>query len=129
MIVSHSRWWLCAAALCAACDPPAAPTPHGTQTGRASGAERAASAPVPQDPAAVARGATLFESACGRCHTGESPSGGPLADLHRTGEQILGTLHAGSEDGGIMATVDPATLREEDIPMLRAYLRSIGAER
>lgn len=129
MIASHARWCLIAAALCAACDPPTTPSPSGTQSGRASGAERASGTPVPQDPAAVSRGGALFEAACGRCHQGADPSGGPLRDLHRSGEQILSTLHAGSEDGGLMAVVDPATLRDEDIPALRAYLRSIGAER
>lgn len=110
----------------AACDPPAPPTPARAGT---SGAEQAVTAPTPQDPEAVRRGRTLFEAACAGCHEGDEPRGGRLTDLHRTGAQVVQALHAGSEDGGLMAAVDPTALREEDLPALRAYLRSIGAER
>lgn len=110
----------------AACDPPAPPTPARAGT---SGAERAVTAPTPQDPESVRRGRTLFEAACAGCHEGDEPRGGRLTDLHRTGAQVEQALHAGSEDGGLMAAVDPTALREEDLPALRAYLRSIGAER
>lgn len=129
MNASPSRLCLCAALAFAACDPPTPTPPAGARTGGASGAERAVTAPTPQDPESVRRGRTLFEAACASCHEGESPRGGRLTDLHRTGEQVLRALHAGAEDGGIMAAVDPTTLREEDIPALRAFLRSIGAER
>jgi mono/diheme cytochrome c family protein len=110
----------------AACDPPAPPTPARAST---SGAEQAVTAPTPQDPESVRRGGTLFEAACAGCHEGDEPRGGRLTDLHRTGAQVVQALHAGSEDGGLMAAVDPTALREEDLPALRAYLRSIGAER
>lgn len=129
MKASPSRLWPCAALALAACDPPAPTTPPGARTTNASGAERAATEPTPRDPESVRRGRTLFEAACGRCHEGDEPRGGRLVDLRRTEEQVLRALHAGSEDGGIMAAVDPTALREEDIPALRAYLRSIGAER
>ena len=112
----------------AACDPPAPQNASPSRAG-ASGAERAATAPAPQDPESVRRGRTLFEAACAGCHEGDEPRGGRLTDLHRTGAQVVQALHAGSEDGGLMAAVDPTALREEDLPALRAYLRSIGAER
>lgn len=112
----------------AACDPPAPPASGPARAG-ASGAEQAATAPTPQDPESVRRGRTLFEAACAGCHEGDEPRGGRLANLRRTGAQVIEALHAGSEDGGLMAAVDPTALREEDLPALRAYLRSIGAER
>lgn len=113
----------------AACDPSPPPAPSGTRSGTASGAERSAGAAVPQDPASVRLGRERFEAACGRCHSGDEPSGGNLADRRLSAEQVQQALHAGSEDGGLMAAVDPASLPESDLPALRAYLRSIHAER
>lgn len=125
------RWGIAAlAALLAHCDPTPVPDRAAAPaTAGASGAERSGEAPAPQDPAAVRRGRELFDAACGACHGGESPRGGSLADARKTAAEMLGVLHAGSEDGGIMPAVDPRTLREEDLPALRAYLRSIRAER
>lgn len=124
---------LCAAslvALVASCDPTPVPgRPPGAATSQSSGAERAASERAPQDPAAVRRGRELFDATCGACHGGESPRGGSLADKGLSATAMMGVLHAGSEYGGIMPAVDPRNLREEDLPALRAYLRSIRAER
>jgi mono/diheme cytochrome c family protein len=112
------------------CDPTPLPTRTATPAAAgSSGAERAAPTLAPQDSDAVRAGRALFDAACGSCHSGESPRGGALTNAGKTAAEILSVLHAGSEDGGIMPAVDPRTLREEDLPALRAYLRSIGAER
>lgn len=114
------------------CDPPTPPSQRPA-AGQSSGAERPAGAtppaPVPQGAEAVQQGRALFDAACASCHGGESPRGGSLANAGKTAAQMLAVLHAGSEDGGVMPAVDPRALREEDLPNLRAYLRSIGAER
>lgn len=131
MIAPSPRWWTVAlVALVASCDPTPVPSrAQGAAPSGSSGAERAGGAAAPQDPVAVRRGRELFEAACGSCHDGESPRGGALADRRMTAAAMMAVLHAGSEDGGIMPAVDPRTLREEDLPALRAYLRSISAER
>lgn len=115
-------------ALVASCDP--TPVPARVQgAAGSSGAERPSGATVPQDPAAVRRGRELFEATCGACHAGEAPRGPALTDRAMSATEMMAVLHAGSEDGGIMPAVDPRALREEDLPALRAYLRSIRAER
>jgi len=128
--------WVGVVVLCGACDPPGLPpsgTPAGTTgtagTTAASGSESTADTP-PADPALARAGEAVFARACGRCHQGDEPSGGTLANLRLTTARMEDALFAGSEDHSrIMPVVPPDQLPASDIPALRAYLRSINARR
>jgi mono/diheme cytochrome c family protein len=122
--------WVSIVALAAACDPPGLP-PQGPTPGArpTSGSESQGDSP-PADPALARTGQRVFERACGRCHQGDEPSGGALADRRLTPAQMEEVIHAGSEDlTGIMPVVPPDQLPASDVPALRAYLRSIHAIR
>ncbi|MDP3213153.1 MAG: cytochrome c, partial [Deltaproteobacteria bacterium] len=73
-------------------------------------------------------GRERFDVACARCHGADDP-GGTLDDRDVTNERLEAALHAGSDNGGLIPAVAPADLREEHLPALRAFLRSIGALR
>ncbi|MDB4930702.1 MAG: Cytochrome oxidase, cbb3-type, subunit, partial [Myxococcaceae bacterium] len=79
-------------------------------------------------PELVQAGHERYEVACARCH-GPDAAGGALDDRDVTNERLEASLHAGSDNGGLMPAVAPADLREEHLPALRAYLRSVGALR
>ncbi len=122
--------WVGVVVLCVACDPPGLP-PSGTPAGTppTSGNESTADSPAP-DPALAQAGQEVFTRACGRCHQGDEPSGGTLANLRLTRTRMEEALHAGSEDlSAIMPVVPPDQLPASDMPALRAYLRSIHAVR
>jgi mono/diheme cytochrome c family protein len=110
-----------------ACDP--SPVPVAAAGGAASSSggvrpRRAANDP----PELVQAGRERFEIACARCHGPDAP-GGALDDRDVTNERLEASLHAGSDDGGLIPAVAPADLRDEHLPALRAYLRSVGALR
>ena len=114
----------------ASCDP--TPVPVAAAGGAAAssgGDETARPRRSPNDPAELVQaGRERFDVACARCHGPDAP-GGALDGLDVTHERLEATLHAGSDNGGLLPAVAPADLREEHLPALRAYLRSVGALR
>jgi mono/diheme cytochrome c family protein len=111
----------------ASCDPtpvPVAAAGGGASSSGGTRPRRAANDP----PELVREGHERFEVACARCH-GPDAEGGALDDRDVTGERLEASLHAGSDNGGLMPAVAPSDLREEHLPALRAYLRSVGALR
>lgn len=113
----------------AACDP--APVPVAASGAAASSGGDQAGRPrrAANDPPELVRaGRERFDVACARCHGADDP-GGTLDDRDVTNERLEAALHAGSDNGGLIPAVAPADLREEHLPALRAFLRSIGALR
>ena len=114
----------------ASCDPTPVPVAAAAAAATSSGGDET---PRPRrsanDPAELVQtGRERFDIACARCH-GPDAAGGVLTDRDVTNERLEAELHAGSDDGGLIPAVAPADLREEHLPALRAYLRSIGALR
>jgi mono/diheme cytochrome c family protein len=81
--------------------------------------------PLPEDDTARA-GHALFDTACGRCHRpeGSAPS---VANLRLPRARMEQVLHAGSDRGDLMPVLRPGDLRQEDLPALLAYLRTVRA--
>lgn len=115
-----------AVVLGAACDPTPIQNASGasSSSGGTGGPRRVANDP----PEMVEAGHQRFNTACLRCHGPESP-GGMLNNRDVTNERLEASLHAGSDNGGLIPAVAPSDLREEHLPALRAYLRSVGALR
>ena len=108
----------------ASCDPAPAEA-----AGSSGGAETPRPRRAANDPAELVQaGRERFEAACARCHGPDAP-GGALDGRDVTAERLEAALHAGSDNGGLMPAVAPADLRDEHLPALRAYLRSVGALR
>ena len=114
----------------ASCDPaPVAVASAGAAAGSSGGAETPRPRRAANDPAELVQaGRERFEAACARCHGPDAP-GGALDGRDVTAERLEAALHAGSDNGGLMPAVAPADLRDEHLPALRAYLRSVGALR
>jgi mono/diheme cytochrome c family protein len=113
----------------ASCDPTPVPV-AATGAASSSGGEQAARPRrAANDPTELVQaGRERFDIACAHCHSADAP-GGTLDGRDVTGERLEAALHAGSDNGGLIPAVAPADLREEHLPALRAYLRSVGALR
>lgn len=113
----------------ASCDPTPVPVAATGAAGSSGGEQPARPRRAANDPAdLVQAGRERYAIACARCHSADAP-GGTLDGRDVTGERLEAALHAGSDNGGLIPAVAPADLREEHLPALRAYLRSVGALR
>ena len=110
-----------------ACDP--TPVPRAATAAAATSGGAQSERAVAHDPPDLVRaGRARFEAACGRCHGGDADAG-TLQGMDLTRERFEAALHAGSDDGGLLPALSPADLPDDQVPALRAYLRSIGALR
>lgn len=113
----------------AACDPTPAPVAaNGAATSSGGEGSRRTRRPSNDPPELVEAGRARFETACERCH-GPEGTGGLLTDREVTNDRLEASLHAGSDNGGLIPAIAPDDLRPEHLPALRAYLRSVGALR
>ena len=113
----------------ASCDPTPVPVAASGAASSSGGDETARPRRAANDPAELVQaGRERFAIACASCHSADA-EGGSLDGRDVTSERLEAALHAGSDDGGLIPAVAPADLREEHLPALRAFLRSIGALR
>ncbi len=113
----------------ASCDPTPVPVAAAAAATSSGGDETPRPRRSANDTAELVQaGRERFEVACASCH-GPDAAGGVLTNRDVTSARLEAELHAGSDDGGLIPAVAPADLREEHLPALRAYLRSIGALR
>jgi mono/diheme cytochrome c family protein len=130
MLRSARAWWLMAAlGALASCDPTPVPVAASGAAASSGGDQAARPRRAANDPAELVQaGHERFDIACARCHGADAP-GGSLDGVDVTNERLEASLHAGSDNGGLIPAVAPGDLTEEHLPALRAYLRSIGALR
>jgi cytochrome c oxidase cbb3-type subunit III len=115
--------------------PPQGATPAPAGRGQGRGATFPAQQRTPGDPAAIARGKTLYEINCRACHGADlrgGDIGGPnllrsqlvLNDQH--GELILPVVRNGRMNPG-MPVMPPLPLPEDDVKAVAEYIHAVAA--
>ncbi|MFO0630873.1 MAG: cytochrome c [Polyangiales bacterium] len=104
----------------------AAATPTTPATPETTPATPATTPATPAvDTAAIERGHTVFNRACGRCHE-DGERGGPAANANLEEASVTRTVRSGH---GRMRAIPVARLSDADLALVIGYLRSIHAVR